>query len=309
MRRLLLFVLVLAIAAIAVPPAYFKIFPERPPQLPAPGVRIPVQGGLAVNAIVRGDGPAVVLVHGLPGSGYDWAPLTDALAARGFHVIAYDRIGYGRSDTRSNDDDFTIASNAQDLLGLLVNQDLHDVTIVGWSYGGPIAIEAAGRDASRIGRLVLVASGGPAEAQPKRSSLMNLLFAESVLDWLHAVPPVGRGVQAAMSRNAFSGGPEPDWWLPQLAANFAAPNTVHAFAQEEDSIADGDASIDPLTVGVPILLIHGNDDRLAPLSIGQWIKSHARNARLVVVEGGSHMLPLTHTEMLADRIAGFARPD
>lgn len=308
MRRILLVVLVLGAAVVALPPLYFELYPVQPPQLPAPGPRLVVNGkGLAVNAVERGSGPPIVLIHGLPGCAYDWAPLMDALAERGFHAIAYDRIGYGRSDARP-DDDFTIAANARDLLGLLESQDLHDVTLVGHSYGGPVAIEAAGRDASRIGRLVLIASAGPPEAGGEPPpAIFRVMFSAPVLAWLRAVPPAGRAVQAAMSRDAFATEPQPEWWLPQLAANMGGPNSLRSFGAEGAKVGAGDAPIDPVTVSRPILLFHGDDDRLVPLSVGKWIKDHARQAELVVIAGGSHMLPITHTGELADRIASFAR--
>lgn len=307
MRRLLAVVLIVFVAMIGLPPLYFYFFPSQPPQLPGPDQRFAVGNGLMVNTVVKGSGPPIVLVHGLPGSAYDWAPLTDALAARGFQVFAYDRVGYGRSDARP-DEDFTIAANARDLLGLLNTQDLHDATVVGWSYGGPVAIEAAGSDPSRISRLVLIGSGGPPEAAPEPPpALQRLIFSEPVLAWLRAVPPAGRAVQAAMSDEAYSDAPEPEWWLPQLAANMGRPDTPRTFQGEAERIGGGDASMDPVTVGQPILLLHGDDDRLAPLALGQWIESHARNADLEVVQGGSHMLPITHTELVADRIAEFAR--
>jgi pimeloyl-ACP methyl ester carboxylesterase len=285
---------------------YFRFFPADPVPLPAPGRRIAVRGDLAVNAIVKGDGPPVVLVHGLPGSAYDWAPQGDALAARGFRVYAYDRVGYGHSDPR-RDGDFSVAANALDLLGLLEREDLREATVVGWSYGGPVAIESAGRDASRIARLVLVGSGGPMDDPPQRPAVLALLQSKPVLEWLGAVPPAGRGLQALLSARAYSEQPQPGWWLPLVAANFAAPHTRDTYQQEMARVHEGDMSIDPLTVGVPILLLHGDDDRLAPLAIAEWIEQHARRATLEVIQGGSHMLPVTHAEPLADRIASFVR--
>jgi non-heme chloroperoxidase len=308
MRRLLVSVFVLALAAIALPPLYFHYRPAEPSQLPAIGQRIAVGSGSAVNGVVRGDGPAIVLVHGLPGCSYDWSPLAVALAARGFRVLAYDRIGYGYSDGRS-DGDFTIAANARDLLALLASQDLHDVTLIGWSYGAPVAIEATGLDGSRIARLVLIGGAGPLESMGGRppAVLSKLIFSTPVLAWLSAVPPAARRVQVAMSREAFSGEP-PAWWFPQLAGNLASPHSLESFAGENARFEDGDAAIDPVALAQPILLFHGDDDRLVPLSAAQWIQSHARHAELVVVEGGSHMLPITHAAMLADRIAAFAQP-
>ena len=95
MRRFLLFVLVLAALGLALPPLYYRFRTVEMPLLPPAGERIAVRDGMSVNALVKGEGAPVVLVHGLPGSGYDWTPLVDALAARGFAAIAYDA-GYGR---------------------------------------------------------------------------------------------------------------------------------------------------------------------------------------------------------------------
>jgi pimeloyl-ACP methyl ester carboxylesterase len=307
MRRLLLAGFVLALIAFALPPLYFHYRPDgEPAQLPPIGMRIAVGSGSAVNAIAMGEGPTLVLIHGLPGCGYDWSTLAAALSVRGFRTLAYDRIGYGYSDGRS-DGDYTIAANARELLALLASQDLHDVTLVGWSYGAPVAIEAAGRDGSRIARLVLIGGAGPLESMGARPPALvsKLIFSPPMLAWLRAVPPAGRAVQRAMSREAFSGEP-PAWWLSQLSANLGSPHSLETFAGENARFEDGDAAVDPVALAQPILLFHGDDDRLVPLSSARWIESHARHAELVVVEGGSHMLPITHAALLADRIASFA---
>jgi pimeloyl-ACP methyl ester carboxylesterase len=136
---------------------------------------------------------------------------------------------------------------------------------------------------------------------------MKLLYSGPVLWWMRAVPPVGLGMQRALSREAFSDQPQPGWWLPQMAANFAAPHTQRTYQEEMSRYAEGDASTDPVAVGLPMLILHGDDDRLAPLAIGKWTKEHARKAELVVIDGGSHMIPITHTEQLTDRIEAFVR--
>ena len=65
--------------------------------------------------------------------------------------------------------------------------------------------------------------------------------------------------------------------------------------------------LDPEPIPLPILVIHGQEDLLAPLAIGDWLHEHARDSRILRVERGSHMLPITHADLLADRIAAFAR--
>jgi 2-hydroxymuconate-semialdehyde hydrolase len=288
------------VALVALPPLFYALFSEALPELPPPGRRIPVADGVSVNTVERGSGPPVVLAHGLPGTAYDWAPLTEALAERGLRVLAYDRVGFGHSDPRP-DDDFTIEANARELLGLLESEDLRDATIAGWSYGGGTAIRAALRDPSRIGRLVLVGSSGPDEPEPP--AIFALLFSAPVMAWLRSVPPVSRGLQRAMSIQAFSEQPQPDWWLPQLRANLAAPHTSRTMREEGARFTtDG---LDPAPIERPILVIHGDDDRLVPLAVAEGLHRSAQNSELLVIEGGSHMLPITHSDLLADRIAAF----
>ncbi len=300
--RVVLLVFGSLIALIGLPPLYYSVFPAEVPQLPPPGRRIDVGGGVAVNAIIEGQGRPIVLVHGLPGSAYDWAPLSQALAARGHRVIAYDRVGYGHSDARTNDF-YTPDGNAEDLLGLLETEDLRDATVVGWSYGGPIAIIAARKDPSRIGRLVLIGSGGPSDDPQQPPAAMALLSSGPVRWYLAAVPPLGRGLQSALSELAFSGAQQPDWWLPNLAANFAMPSMRATYYAEGERFMESELDIEE--VDQPILLLHGDNDKLAPLAIGRWLAGHAKHSKLQVIKDGSHMIPITHAFELADSIQEF----
>jgi pimeloyl-ACP methyl ester carboxylesterase len=303
MRRWFLALTVLVAAAVAAPPLFFALFPVEVPDLPAPGRRISVGGDMAVNALVRGDGSAVVLIHGLPGTAYNWQAVSDRLALRGHRVVAYDRVGYGRSDRRSADD-FSVDANARELLALLEAEDLRDTTVVGWSYGGKTAMTAALSDSSRIGRLVLVGSAGFWDSAPPPSRLFSILFSAPVVEWMAAVPPLFRGMQQAMGVQFFSEQPVPGWFSLQSRANFALSTTRHTWRQEAARFRfDGP---DPAPIDRPILVIHGDDDRVIPLEVGEWIHARAPRSELLVVEGGSHALPATHPVLVADRIEDFA---
>jgi pimeloyl-ACP methyl ester carboxylesterase len=305
MRRLVLALTLVVLAAVALPPLWFTLFREPLPELPPPGRRVALASGVGVNVVEQGGGAPVVLVHGLPGSAYDWRETSAALAARGLRAIAYDRVGYGWSDPRA-DGAFSFDSNARDLIDLLAALDLRDVTTVGWSYGGGTAMVAARRDASRMARLVLVGSAGPGleKTQPP-PALARLVFSPPVLTWLHAVPPLARAAQAEASRQAFSAGPEPAWWRPSLAANFARPHTATSWRSEGAAMA-GAPQPDPTGLALPVLVVHGDDDRLVPAEVGRELARRAPNARLVLVAGGSHMLPVTHADLLADEILAAA---
>ncbi|MDX1649003.1 MAG: alpha/beta fold hydrolase, partial [Myxococcota bacterium] len=210
MRRILIGLVVLLALAVAAPPLWFAVAPEpERPALPPAQQRVTLPGGVRVHVVEAGRGAPVVLVHGLPGNAWDWRETTAALVARGRRALAYDRVGYGRSDPRP-DDAFTVDRNARELVALLDVLELRDATVVGWSYGGGTAIVAAHRDPSRMGRLVLVGSAGPGIEEREPPLGVRVLMSDPVFAWMRAVPPVTRALRRALSEVAFSGQPQPD---------------------------------------------------------------------------------------------------
>jgi len=302
--RLIRILLVLVVMALVLPPLYFALFPPADPDLPPPGRRVEVAPGVEVNLIETGHGPPVVLVHGHPGSAYDWRSVMDALAKRGHHALAYDRVGYGRSDARIVAP--LVDANANELLAFLAAENLRDVTLVGWSYGGGTSIAAAKKEASRLARVVLVGSVGPGiENRPAPPQWLMELMVGPVLSWVSAVPPVAARLRGSTTALAF----EPELITPGyralLDANFAAPHTLETFRNEGRDL-DGRADIDPSGLQLPVLVIQGDGDRLVPASVGEALHRLAPDSELWMVPGGGHMLPFTRSEALADRIAGFA---
>jgi pimeloyl-ACP methyl ester carboxylesterase len=58
-------------------------------------------------------------------------------------------------------------------------------------------------------------------------------------------------------------------------------------------------------IAIPTLLLHGDEDRLAPLAISEYLATVIPQSELRVTPGGSHMLPVTHAEALAQTIVAF----
>jgi pimeloyl-ACP methyl ester carboxylesterase len=307
MKRIVAIVAVLLLALLVLPPLWFSIFPQPAPELPPPGRRVEVSPGVSVNLIEEGSGAPIVLVHGQPGTAYDWSALMPELSRRGFHAMAYDRVGYGRSDARQSSD-YTVHANAEELLALLDAEGVDNAVIVGWSYGGAISIVAARKDPSRMSRLVLIGSVGPGiENRSGPPQFVADLMMGGGFRWLARVPPLGRRVQAALAADAFDPDPIRPGFLTQLAANFAQPYTRTTFTSEGRDL-DGTTDISPKAVKVPTLIIHGDGDRLVPLPIAEELHRLAENSELLVIPHASHMLPVTHAAVVADRIAAFATP-
>jgi pimeloyl-ACP methyl ester carboxylesterase len=315
-RKLALSAVGFVILVLVAPPLYYVMRDPERPALPDPGRAVELQDGTRLNLLDSGRrataarsgggnaGP-IVLVHGLPGSAYDWQPLYARLSSSGRRVMAYDRKGYGHSDVRAEGEAYSVDANAVELLQLLRAIDVRDVTLVGWSYGGGVTIRAAEIDRSRIANVVLLASIGPHPAMVHPGAFEQLLFTEAVLAWLARVPPASLAATEAISREAYSDGPMPEWWVPQTRANLARAGTLRAMVRE--GLEWPEAPLAPEAIDRPVLVIHGTDDRSVPFVVGEDL--HARTqpgSELLRVEGGSHMLPITHSELLAERILAFS---
>ncbi len=102
------------------------------------GARVPRGGMLAVDD--AGDGPAVVLLHGQPGTAAAWAPVRAALVGA-YRVVVPDRPGYGATDVEA----MGIAANAAVMVEMMAERGLAPAIVVGHSWGGGVAAWMAAR--------------------------------------------------------------------------------------------------------------------------------------------------------------------
>jgi pimeloyl-ACP methyl ester carboxylesterase len=104
-----------------------------------------------------------VLVHGSWGGGWQWRQVANALRAQGHEVYAPTLTGLGdRSHLSIDPASLTLSAHIEDILQLLYFEDLQDVILVGWSYGGAVVDGVADRVPERL-RLVVNIDGEVAE--------------------------------------------------------------------------------------------------------------------------------------------------
>lgn len=268
--------------------------------LPAPGMSVPLPGGYRLNVLDEGTGPAVILVHGLPGSAYDWDPLPGLLRSAGCRVIRYDRVGYGYSDRRRVDAEHRVDVNGSELAGLIDVLRLERVLLVGWSYGGGVAIEAAGRS-SRVTGVALLGSIGPATPPP----LQVPRAVEWPRRWAIASGLPARAGIPFFARLAFNG-PPPEGFSSHALSVIGASGVVHTFSEEAVRMDPVSLQVAPLS-RVAVTIVHGTADRLSPVIAAEDLKRRVPSARLVTVPDGSHMLPNTHPALIRDELVDLAR--
>src|ERR687897_1885801 len=113
--------------------------------------------GHRVTYRTAGDGPVLLLLHGVTNSSQTWEPVAQELAAA-FTIVAPDLLGHGHSATPRGD--YSLGAHASGVRDLLTALGHDHVTVVGHSLGGGIAMQFAYQFPERCERLVLVSSGG-----------------------------------------------------------------------------------------------------------------------------------------------------
>ncbi|WP_104524868.1 alpha/beta fold hydrolase [Blastococcus atacamensis] len=247
------------------------------------------------RAFVRaGDGPALLLLHGIGNNCRTWAKVIDRLAAT-HTVIAPDLLGHGDSDKPRGD--YSLAAYANGMRDLLSILDVEQATVVGHSLGGGIALQFAYQFPERCQRLALVGSGGLGPELSAGLRAATLPGAEVVVTALAQVSgPLRTGLQAVEKVGRVTG------WrrvgdLAQAVDALLALKDVEArraFLRTLRGVVDakGQAvtALDRLYLAdsVPMLVIWGDRDPIVPAQHAEAVRSLVPSARVEVFEGAGH---------------------
>jgi len=134
---------------------------------------------LTLSVTERGEGPAVVLLHGFPEIGYSWRYQIEALANAGYRVIAPDQRGYGWSDTPDDATAYDISHLVGDVVGLLDHFEIDDAVVVGHDWGSLVAPSVGLFRPNRVRAVAMLS----VPYQPRQNV--------SVIDHIHTTDPDG----------------------------------------------------------------------------------------------------------------------
>lgn len=150
----------------------------------------------------EGAGPAVLCVHGLPGSGRDFRWLSPALVARGLRVIRVDLPGFGGASEGPRSESSSVAGLSQYVSEIISALRLEAPTILGHSFGGAVALHVAAHAPSTVGRLALVATIGARRHRGFKQFGWGIELSRWARDpWMGA--PGRWALQAAFRRSGF----------------------------------------------------------------------------------------------------------
>jgi len=254
----------------------------------------------------HGAGKPVVLIHGYPLSGASWEKQVPVLLDAGHRVITYDRRGFGKSSqptTGYNYDTF-----AADLHTLINELKLQDVTLAGFSMGGGEVARYFGKYGSKGVSKAVILSGVPP-------------FLLKTPDNPEGVDgSVFEGIQKAVAADRYA-------FFTEFFKNFYNTDVLLGKRVSEQAVraswnlaagASATASLacvptwhedfrnDLTHIDVPTLVMHGDADRILPLSAsGARTAKLIKGARLVTIEGGPHCITWTHAEQVNAALLEF----
>jgi len=254
----------------------------------------------------HGSGQPVVLIHGYPLSGASWEKQVPVLLNAGHRVITYDRRGFGKSSQPTigyNYDTF-----AEDLHKLITHLELREFALVGFSMGGGEVARYLGKYGAKGVSKAVIISGVPP-------------FLLKTPDNPEGVDgSVFEGIQKAVAADRYAFFTEffKNFYNADLLLNkrvseqaVQASWNLAAGASPTASLAcvatwREDFRNDLKKIDVPALVIHGDADRILPITAsGLRTAKQIQGARLSVVKDGPHCITWTHAEEVNTELVNF----
>ena len=253
-----------------------------------------------------GSGKPVVLIHGWPLSSSSWEKQIPSLIEAGYRVIAYDRRGFGHSSKPASG--YNYDTLAEDLNKIMTKLNLRDATLVGFSMGGgEVARYLSKYGSERVNKAVFM------------SAIPQFLLKTS--DNPEGVDgSIFDGMKKAIKadRPAF---------LSEFFANFYNVDNLIGTKISDEVVrlswnigagASPKGTLDCVSawlvdfreelkrINIPVLIMHGNADRILPLAAtGKRTPEFVKGSRLVVIKGAPHGMNWTHAEEINRELLAF----
>jgi pimeloyl-ACP methyl ester carboxylesterase len=253
-----------------------------------------------------GSGKPVVLIHGWPLSSSSWEKQIPSLIEAGYRVIAYDRRGFGHSSKPASG--YNYDTLAEDLNKIMTKLNLRDATLVGFSMGGgEVARYLSKYGSERVNKAVFMSAIPP--------------FLLKTSDNPEGVDgSIFDGMKKAIKadRPAF---------LSEFFANFYNVDNLIGTKISDEVVrlswnigagASPKGTLDCVSawlvdfreelkrINIPVLIMHGNADRILPLAAtGKRTPEFVKGSRLVIIEGAPHGMNWTHSEEINRELLAF----
>lgn len=254
--------------------------------------------GTRIRVLTAGEGPTVVMAHGVFATLIEWNIVWDLLLQRGYRVVAFDQRGHGKSTIGR--DGISSTSMASDYLAVLEHVDATDAILIAHSMGGFLAItaliEVPGVQ-ERLSGLILVdtfagdvlkdAPQNKAQIPMIRSGLLQRAIANDTIGTLFGATICGEEPSPAMVQV----------FLDTFRAQHHAPllPILEAFAAEDRGDKLGQITI-------PTIVVCGRADKTTPPWQSERLAAGIPGARMVWIDRAGHMVNWEAPQVLVDSV-------
>jgi pimeloyl-ACP methyl ester carboxylesterase len=248
--------------------------------------------GRPITYAEAGEGPVLLLIHGMGGTYENWQEVIEPLAAQ-HTVIAPDLPGHGASAPGGGD--YSIGALASGLRDLLITLGHDRATLVGHSLGGGIAMQMGYQFPEMVERLVLVSSGG---LGPEVSPVLRAAALPGADAFISATAGIGGRIGGAVGRGLSAIGLRPNADVAEVLRGYASltdPDRRAAFlATVRSVIGTGGQRVDAsdrlyLAEAVPVLIVWGARDSIIPVHHGEDAHRAIPGSRLEIFEDVGHL--------------------
>lgn len=228
----------------------------------------------------REKNPVIVFLHGWGGSVASWLGVAKTMARIGFYSVVLDFAGFGKSPEPTKV--YGVEDYAQDVENLINKLNLKNVTIVGHSFGGRVAIMLSARHEIDIKKLILVDSAG---VLPKR----GLKYKYKVYKYKRLKKLVNAGKESAEKLDRY-GSSDYKTLTPLMKQVFI-------------KVVNQDLLPFATKINVQTLLIWGKKDKDTPLYMAKKLRKAISGSRLIVYQAGHYCYLDNYAEFVDDLYA------
>ena len=258
---------------------------------------------LNVHVSGRATGQPMVFAHGFGCDQNMWRHVHPRFADE-YRVILFDYVGAGSSDLSAYDPSrySSLDGYADDIVELCRALELSDVILVGHSVSAMIGLLAAERAPALFAHLIMV---GPSPRYIDDADYRGGFTADDITELLDSLASNYLGWSSAMAP-VIMGRPDQPELGAELTESFCRtdPEIARRFARVTFT---SDNRADLQRVHTPTLVLQCQQDVIAPVAVGEYVRDHMPNAQLVMLDATGHCPNLSAPEETAEAIAAYLR--
>ena len=264
---------------------------------------------IQINYEIHGNGNStIVFLHGFGASVETWRDIQSPLS-KGNRLIFLDLKGFGLS-SKPDDGKYSLEDQAEIVYAFLKAHHLHDITLVGHSYGGAVALftylkDRSGHAHGIIRRLVFIDAAAYVQEFPFFIDILR----KPVINWVVMnLIPTQLVVSFTLHYLFHDKSKLSEERITRYTESFNKPGSYNSFVECARQIVPANPdSITALikTIAVPTLIIWGANDPAIPLEEGQRLHQDIQNSKLVIIPNCGHIPHEESPEESVDAILNF----